>query len=66
MKRFSKTTRMLILALMTVLFTIGLVAGCGSAYIPVKDGVCSPGRTWVPPQERSGGGWKAGYCTDAR
>jgi hypothetical protein len=46
----------------TVVFGFGLLSGCPS-YTPAKNGVCNPGRVWVPPAKNDKGDWVAGYCT---
>ena len=63
--KFTKTMRVWVLAIVTVLFALGLSVGC-SSYVPVKEGTCSPGRVWVPPTQKASGAWKAGYCSEAR
>lgn len=51
------------MAFLAAAMFLGTATGCAGSYEPRKNGVCNPGRTWVPPQKNDDGKWKAGYCS---
>ncbi|NUN12811.1 MAG: hypothetical protein HUU55_04170 [Myxococcales bacterium] len=61
MKVFNRTVRTTMLTVGFFL-AVGTFVGCGGEYVPRKDGICNPGRVWVPPQKAEDGSWQAGYC----
>ena len=42
--------------LLIIVFTACMWTACGS-YVPVMEGSCKEGRTWVPPSKDADGNW---------